>query len=83
MLSINRETIQKEVKEIISQRLHVSVDKIREDSKLREDLGMDSFGAIDVAFALEDKYKKEIPNEDLENIETVDNIINLIIKNLS
>ena len=43
-----------------------------------EDLGVDSFGSVEVAFELEEKFDLKIPDADLYEAKTVKNIVDYI-----
>ena len=51
---------------------------IKPEALLAEDLRMDSFGAIETAFDLEEKFGIQIPNEALSNVKTVKDIVDYI-----
>lgn len=50
-------------------------DKITLDTTLTDDLGADSLDLADVLMAIEDEFEVEIPDEDIENIKTVGDIV--------
>ena len=60
-----------ELKEIIAESLNVGADKITEETSFKDDLGADSLDLFEMVMALEEKYEKEIPTEDLEQLTTV------------
>ena len=63
------------MKEIIADQLSVDADSITEASSFKEDLGADSLDLFELTMALEEEYDKEIPAEELEDIETVGDVI--------
>lgn len=71
-----------EVKEILSEQLGISADKIELSSNLAEDLGADSLDAIDIVMSIEDQYSIEVPDETIENMKTVEDIVNFIENNI-
>lgn len=71
-----------EVKEILSEQLGISADKIELSSNLAEDLGADSLDAIDIVMSIEDQYSIEVPDETIENMKTVEDIVNFIESNI-
>jgi acyl carrier protein len=79
---MDRKKIEKEFKEILSDRLNKQVTEIKLDSRLREDLNMDSFSAIEVMYEIEDKFNIEIEDKDLVNLKTVDAAISFIISKI-
>ena len=59
------------IKEIVSENLGVDSAQITEGSSFKDDLGADSLDLFEMVMALEEKYEKEIPTEDLEQLTTV------------
>ena len=72
------EEIEKTVKEILGKQLTMDVSKINLESRLVEDLGLDSFGSVEVAFELEEKFDIKIPDAALYEAKTVKNIVDYI-----
>ena len=67
-----------EVKELISEQLDVKADDITEASNIQDDLGADSLDVVDLVMALEDEFDVEIPEDQVENIKTVGDIVKFI-----
>ena len=67
------------VKEVLAKQLTMEAEKINLDSRLVEDLGIDSFGSVEVAFELEEKFDLKIPDETLYEAKTVKNIVDYIV----
>ena len=63
------------VKAILSEQFEVNEDSINMDTRLVEDLGADSLDVVDLAEAIEDEFEIEIPDEEIENISTVGDIV--------
>ena len=63
------------MKEIIAEQLGVEEDEITPDTSFKEDLGADSLDLFELTMALEEEYDTEIPAEELEDIETVGDVI--------
>jgi len=70
-----------EVREILAEQLDVDKDSIEMNSKLAEDLGADSLDAIDIVMTIEDQYAIEVPDENIENMKTVKDIVSFIESN--
>ena len=66
------------VKELISEQLDVKADDITEASNMQDDLGADSLDVVDLVMALEDEFDVEIPEDQVENIKTVGDIVKFI-----
>ena len=69
------------VKELISEQLDVKADDITEASNIQDDLGADSLDVVDLVMALEDEFDVEIPEDQVENIKTVGDIVKFIDAN--
>ena len=63
------------MKEIIAEQLSVEVGEIELTSNFKDDLGADSLDLFELVMALEEEYDVEIPAEELENIATVEDVI--------
>lgn len=67
-----------EIKEILADQLDVDVDSIELSSKLIDDLGADSLDAIDIVMSIEDDYSIEVPDETIETMKTVEDIVSFV-----
>ena len=63
------------VKPILAKQLEVDEDKITPSSGIVEDLGADSLDSVEIVMALEDEFGIEIPDEDAEKMNTIDDIL--------
>lgn len=67
------------MKEIIVEQLSLdNPDAITPEANFKEDLGVDSLDLFELVMALEEEYGVEIPSEDLESIQTVQDVINYL-----
>ena len=62
------------IKEIIAGQLNVEESEITAESKFKEDLGADSLDLFELVIALEEEFDIEIPQEDVANIQTVNDV---------
>ena len=67
------------MKEIIAEQLGVDEDEILPETSFKEDLGADSLDLFELTMALEEEYVVEIPAEELESIETVNDVIEYLL----
>lgn len=67
-----------DVKKIINEQLGIEEDEITMDSSFLEDLGADSLEIIDLIMAFESEFDLEVPEEDIEGIETVGDVVDYI-----
>jgi len=63
------------VRKILSEKLNVGIETITGDSRLAEDLGVDSFGAVELMFEIEEAFQLKIPDSDIEQVRSVKDIV--------
>lgn len=71
-----------EVKEILAEQLDIDPEIIEMTSNLQTDLGADSLDSIDIVMSIEDQYGIEVPDSVIENMRTVEDIVNFIENNV-
>jgi len=70
--------VEQKVKSIIAEQLGVGEDEIKPTSSFIEDLGADSLDIVELVMAMEEEFEVEIPDEEAENIKTVQDAINYV-----
>ena len=75
--------ITKKVVELISQQLEVPADRVKPEASFTEDLKADSLAVVELVLALEEAFKIEIPDEDTEQIKTVQDAVDYIAAHAS
>lgn len=73
---------QDKVFKIIAEQLGAEKDTIKTDSNFVDDLGADSLDTVELVMALEEEFGIEIPEDEAEQISTVQKAIDYIEKNL-
>ena len=66
------------VKGLIVEDLGIEESKVTMDAKLEEDLEIDSLGIVEVVMAFEDEFEIEIDDEELADVTTVGQAVNLL-----
>lgn len=66
------------MKEIIAGQLNIEAESIQAESNFKEDLNADSLDLFELVMALEDEYSVEIPSEELENLVTVQDVMDYL-----
>ncbi|MDC2999667.1 acyl carrier protein [Acidimicrobiaceae bacterium] len=66
------------VKTLFEEELGIDSEKINMDAKLEEDLEIDSLGIVEVVMAFEDEFEIEIDDEELTDVGTVGQAVNLL-----
>ena len=75
--------IEQRVKKIVAEQRGVAEGDIKNESSFVEDLGADSLDTVELVMALEDEFGCEIPDEQAEQIKTVQQAMDYVSANLS
>ncbi|SCW42828.1 MULTISPECIES: acyl carrier protein [Eubacterium] len=63
---------------IMAEQLGVQPQEISTDTLLRDDLAVDSLDLYNLIMVLEEEFNIELPQEELNDIETVEDIIKIL-----
>lgn len=74
------DSIEARVKQIVVNQLGVEEAAVVPKAKFIEDLGADSLDIVELVMAMEEAFGIDIPDEDAENLRTVDEAIAYIKK---
>lgn len=66
------------VKAILSEQFDVEEDTITPDTNIADDLGADSLDVVDLLMSIEDEFEIEVPDEEVENLKTVGELVKYI-----
>lgn len=66
------------IKDIIVEQLDVEEDAVTMEASITEDLAADSLDVVDLVMSIEESFDVEIPDEEVENIKTVGDIVKYI-----
>lgn len=73
-------TIEDRLKQIVVNQLGVEEAAVVGKAKFIEDLGADSLDIVELVMAMEEAFGIDIPDEEAENIRTVDDAVSYIRK---
>jgi len=76
-------SIEERVKKIVVEQLGVNEDQVVNSASFVDDLGADSLDTVELVMALEEEFETEIPDEEAENITTVQLAIDYVNKHTS
>jgi acyl carrier protein len=76
-------SVAEKVKSIIVEQLGVDADEVSPSASFTDDLGADSLDIVELVMAFEEEFSIEIPDEDAENITTVQDAVNYIEQHVS
>ena len=71
-------TVFEKLQAIIADQLELDAETITPDSNILDDLGADSLDVVDLIMSVEDEFGIEVPDEALEEIRTVDEMVKYI-----
>jgi acyl carrier protein len=74
-------SIEERVKKIVIEQLGVNEDQVVNSASFVDDLGADSLDTVELVMALEEEFETEIPDEEAENITTVQQAIDYVVNN--
>ena len=66
------------IRKILCEQLDLEEDDVTVESNIAEDLGGDSMDVVDLIMSIEDEFGIEVPDDQVENIKTVGDIVNYI-----
>ncbi|MBI5819866.1 MAG: acyl carrier protein [Verrucomicrobia bacterium] len=79
--STTNSEVYRQVVTVIAKVLGIAQDMIKPESNFVNDLGADSLDRVTLVMALEDAFKRQIPEEDLDKLTTVATTVAYIEKN--
>ena len=71
-------TVEDQVKAIVAEQLGVKLEQVTPNASFVDDLGADSLDTVELVMALEEEFETEIPDEDAEQITTVQQAIDYV-----
>ena len=66
------------VRGILMEQLDVEEDAVTMEANIVDDLKADSLDLVDLLMALEDEFDVEVPDEEVENIKTVRDLVRYV-----
>ena len=80
-MAMTQEEILTGLGEIIDEVAGVPADQVTPDKSFVDDLDIDSLSMVEIAVAAQDKFGVEIPDEQLKDLKTVQDVVNFVSKN--
>ncbi|MCR5121661.1 MAG: acyl carrier protein [Ruminococcus sp.] len=66
------------VRDLVAEQFDIEADEVTAESQIVDDLGADSLDVVDLISAVEDEFDVQIPDEKVEGIKTVGDIVAFI-----
>ncbi len=79
-MNYTEKEITEKVIEVLADKGSVEKDKIKPDSSLVDDLGMDSLDAVEMVFEFEEQYGIQIPDDVIQGFKYVKDIVGYLMK---
>lgn len=83
MSGLPRSDIQEKVVAVISEVLSIDTSEINVDASIPDDLAANSMDKVELILTIEDEFGGSIPEEDIERIVTVGDVIDYVENNLN
>ncbi|MBR6533500.1 MAG: acyl carrier protein [Clostridia bacterium] len=69
------------IKTILAEQLDVDADTLTMETDIAKDLNADSLDVVEILMSIEDEFSVEIPDEEIENIKTIGDLVEYIENN--
>ncbi len=66
------------IKTLLAEQLDADIESITMDTDIGNDLGADSLDVVEMIMSLEDEFGIQVPDEQIEEIKTVGDLVNYI-----
>ena len=71
------------LREVAVEVLSVEPDAVTEEARFKEDLDADSLDLVELVMGLEERFDIAVPEEDLENVTTVGQAVDLVLSKVA
>lgn len=66
------------ITKMLADQLDANIDDMTMETKIGEDLGADSLDVVELLMAIEEEFEVEIPDEDIEALKTIGDVVEYI-----
>ena len=66
----------------MAEQLDADPEEMTMDTKIAEDLEADSLDVVELLMSTEDEFEVEIPDEEIENLKTIGDVVEYIQNNM-
>ena len=66
------------IAQMLADQLDANIDDMTMETKIGEDLGADSLDVVELLMAIEEEFEVEIPDEDIEALKTIGDVVEYI-----
>ncbi|HXF35677.1 MAG TPA: acyl carrier protein [Actinomycetota bacterium] len=75
---MDRAEIEQRVRKVLAEQLAVEESQVTPEARFAEDLNADSLDLVEAVLALEEEWNIEIPEEEMQDVKTVGQAIELV-----
>lgn len=79
MSEITAEQVRKDLVDILTKLAGLESDQVKDEDRLREDLGLDSLQSMELLSRVSDKYELDLDVEDVMDVETVGDVVTQLV----
>ncbi|WP_024784625.1 acyl carrier protein [Streptococcus mutans] len=79
---MTNEEIFDRISNLIKEQLHNEKIEVTVETNIQEDLGIDSIALMEFIITLEDEFNLNIPDEDVEDIQTMGELVDYLSRRL-
>ena len=80
---MQREEIFTIIKDLAVELLGVDAGKINDEARFKEDLDADSLDIVEFVMGMEEKFNVELPESEVEGVNTVGQAVDLVVSKVS
>ena len=80
-MAVSQDEIIAGIAEIIEEVTGIEPSEVTPEQSFVEDLDIDSLSMVEIAVAAQDKFGVEIPDDQLKDLATVQDVVNYVAKN--
>ena len=70
------------IKEMLADQLDADAEEMTMETDIADDLGADSLDVVELLMSIEDEFDVEIPDEEIENLKTIGDVVEYIQNNM-
>ena len=71
------------MQQILAEQLDADIESITLETDIQDDLGADSLDVVEMLMSIEDEFEIEIPDDQIENLKTVGNVLDYITEHMN
>ena len=79
-MALSEQEILQGLGEIVDEIAGVPADEVTPEKSFVDDLDIDSLSMVEIAVAAQDKFGVEIPDDQLKDLKTVQDVVNFVSK---